>query len=155
MGALASVAVAISTNVCAETIDNEYYTLEFDKPWQKPADSESNNSMAAVIMNKENGTALTITLVASTDFNAKDMAEATKDNLIKAGQQAGEITYKGTYYELPFTVKQSKGIYIFSGGQNGKTVVINALNAAGGDYQDCLDLLKKLEPKQDNLFPQL
>ena len=154
MGALASVALALSANVFADTIDNEYYTLEFNEPWQKMAESEADNSLAAVLMNKENGTALTITLVASNDFNAKDMAEATKDNLIKSGQQAGEIEDKGSYYVLPFTVKQSKGIYLFSGGKDGKTVVINALNAVGGDYQDCLDLLKDLEPKQDGLFPE-
>lgn len=153
---VAAATLALSANAMAEVVETDYYKLDLGDNWKQQAANEANNSFVAIYADMSNGNVVTIAITPAA-MDAKATADQTVQNFTAQGGTATPVKKVNNYYVTDITLQNNanaKGQYYFS--DNGeKLAVINVLNAAAKDYSEAIELVKKIEPKVDNLFPEL
>lgn len=143
--------LTLAVPALAQEVKTSAFSIDLPAAWKQPQPIQSmNGATVAIFQNAEDGSVVTITVVAS-PLAAKDVAAQTIASLKSGGINASDPVEKDGIYETTYNQAQGKGISYFA--SNGKMFTVTTiLSPATIDTGKAL--LKGLKPVDASLFPK-
>lgn len=130
-------------------ITTEYFSLPLNNGWTliKPVRSRGGSVDVILGSPKKNG-AIAINVMKA-NMSAAEIAKNMRANMQKDGATVGELEEKDGLQEFAFAKQRAKGRAWV--GANGKAAAVVTIF---GEQETAKDMLKKLQPKAQGLFPR-
>lgn len=130
-------------------ITTEYFSLPLNNGWTLIKPVRSHGGSVDVILGspKKNG-AIAINVMKA-NMSAAEIAKNMRANMQKDGATVGELEEKDGLQEFAFAKQRAKGRAWV--GANGKAAAVVTIF---GEQETAKDVLKKLQPKAQGLFPR-